>query len=74
MRNYRFSVVIEKDQDGYFAFCPDLQGCYTQGITYEEVLENIRDAIKLHVEDRIEKGEAVSCPEMVNLTSLQVAV
>ena len=54
MKNYRFSVVIEKDKDGYFAFCPELQGCLTQGYTYEEVLENVEDAISLHVKDRLE--------------------
>lgn len=54
MKRYRVSVVIEKDADGYFAFCPGLQGCYTQGDGYEEVLENIRDAICLHIEDRME--------------------
>ena len=52
MQRYRISVVIEKDADGYFAFCPELQGCYTQGDSYEEVLENIRDAIRIHIEDR----------------------
>ena len=56
MRVYRFSVIIERDKEGYFAFCPELQGCYTQGDTYEEALENIRDAIRLHVEDRLEGG------------------
>ena len=56
MNTYRFSVVVEKDQDGYFAFCSELQGCYTQGETYEEALENIKDAIRLHVEDRLETG------------------
>jgi predicted RNase H-like HicB family nuclease len=60
MKSYRFSVVIEKDKDGYFAFCPQLQGCYTQGDTYKEVLENAKDAISLHVEDRLEAGEAVN--------------
>ena len=45
-RVYRFSVIIEKDKDGYFAFSPELQGCYSQGDTYEETLENIRDAIR----------------------------
>jgi hypothetical protein len=34
---YRFSVVIEKDKDGYFAFAPELQGCYTQGDSGEGV-------------------------------------
>ncbi len=74
MSVYKFSVVIEKDKDGYFAFCPELQGCYTQGDTYEEALENIRDAIRLHVEDRIEEGEEISQPESISLTSLEVAV
>ena len=71
---YRFSVVIEKDKDGYFAVAPELQGCYTQGDTYEETLENIRDAIVLHVEDRLDSGEEVPQPESVSLTSMDVAV
>ena len=54
MNVYKFSVVVEKDVDGYFALCPELQGCYTQGDTYEEILGNIKDAIRLHIEDRIE--------------------
>lgn len=74
MKNYRFSVIIEKDPEGYFAFCPELQGCYTQGATYEEALENIKDAIRLHVEDRLEAGEEIPQPESVSLTSLVVAV
>ena len=74
MTNYRFSVVIEKDQHGYFAVCSELQGCYTQGETYEEVLGNIRDAILLHVEDRRAAGEEIPQPESVSLTSLEIAV
>ncbi len=74
MSLYRFSVVIEKDRDGYFAFCPELQGCYTQGDSYEEVMENIKDAIRLHVEDRIENGEDIEQSESVSLTLMEVAV
>lgn len=74
MKTYKFSVVIEKDKDGYFALCPELQGCYTQGDTYEEALENIKDAIRLHVEDRLEDGEEIPQSESVSLTSLDVAV
>ena len=74
MAGYRFSVVIEKDSEGYFAFCPELQGCYTQGFTYEEVLENVKDAIHLHIEDRIASGEEIPQAESVSLTSLEVAV
>ena len=74
MKPYRFSVVIEKDAEGYFAWCPELQGCYTQGTTYEEALEAVRDAIRLHVEDRLANHESVPQVESVSLTSLEVAV
>ena len=74
MSTYKFSVVVEKDRNGYFAFCPELQGCYTQGDSYEEVMENIRDAIRLHVEDRIENGEEIQQSESVSLTLMEVAV
>lgn len=59
MASYRLAVVIEKDNDGYFAYCPALQGCTTQGDTYEEALANIRDAARLHVEDRLANGEEI---------------
>lgn len=74
MSIYRFSVVIEKDSDGYFASCPELQGCYTQCDTYEEVLENVKDAIRLHIEDRIDSGEDIPQSESVSLTLMEVAV
>ena len=50
-RLYHLPIVIERDEDGYFASCPALQGCYSQGDTYEEALANIKDAMKLHIED-----------------------
>ena len=74
MPNFRLSVIIEKDSDGYFAFCPELQGCYTQGDSYEETMENIKDAIHLHIEDMIETGETIPVVESISLTSLEVAV
>ena len=74
MRTYKLSVVIEKDSDGYFAYCPELQGCYTQGDTYEEVLENVKDAMKLHIRDKIASGEEIPHIELINLTSVEVTV
>ena len=74
MSVYKFSVVVERDSNGYFALCPELQGCYTQGDTYEEVMENIKDAIRLHIEDRIETGEDIPQAESVSLTLMEVAV
>ena len=74
MKTYRFSVVIEKDEDGYFALCPELQGCYTQGDSLDEALSNIRDAIRLHIQDRIESSEEIPQVEAVTLTSMEVQV
>lgn len=74
MNRFMFPVVVEKDGDGYFASCPVLQGCYTQGDTYEEVMENIEDAIRLHIEDRLADGEPIPMSEMVSLTTLEVRV
>ena len=59
MKQYRLSVVVEKDADGYFVSCPELQGCYSQGDTYEEALENIKDVIRLHIENRLENEEDI---------------
>lgn len=73
-RVYRFSVVIERDIDGYYASTPELQGCYSQGDSYEEVMENIRDAIRLHVEDRLDCGEDIPQTDSISLTSLDVFV
>jgi len=62
---YGFPVVIEKAKDGWFGVCPDLQGCYTQGDTYEEALENIKDAIRLHVEDAFEISVSLSDEDLI---------
>jgi predicted RNase H-like HicB family nuclease len=74
MKRYHVAVVIEKDKSGYFAYVPELQGCYTQGVTYEEVMDNIKDAIRLHIEDRIATNQPLPTADMVSLSTLEVAV
>jgi predicted RNase H-like HicB family nuclease len=74
MKSYRLSVIVEKDKNGYYAFAPDFQGCYSQGDSYEEALENIKDAIRLHIEDLLDSGDSIDVPESVSLTSLEIAV
>ena len=74
MNRYKFSVIIEKDEDGYYAFVPELKGCYTHGSSYEEVYERIQDSIRLCVEDQIACGEAVHQFEHVSLTMVELAV
>jgi len=77
MKRYNFPIIIERDKDGYFAFCPKLQGCYSQGGTYEEAMENIKDAVNLHVEDRIKTKEILPKTDSVSsisLATIEVAV
>jgi len=59
MKNITLAIVIEADADGFFVSCPALQGCYSQGDTYEGAVENIKDAIKLHIADRMADGEEI---------------
>jgi len=46
-----FTVIIEQDEDGiYVASVPEIQGCYTQGKTFQEVIERIKEAIEVCLE------------------------
>ena len=55
---YKYRIIVEQDEDGvYIASCPALKGCYSQGDTIEEAVENIKDAIRLHIEARKIVGE-----------------
>ena len=55
MRN-EFTAIIEKDDDWYIAYCPEIPGANGQGRTKEEVLESLSEAIALILEDRLEDG------------------
>jgi len=74
MRHLTLPIVVETDSDGYFVSCPALQGCYSQGETYEEAVENIKDAIRLHIEDRLAVGEEVPQQVSVSLSTVEVVV
>lgn len=46
----RYKVNIEKTDEGYAVWCPGLSGCWSQGETEEEALDNIKDAIQAYLE------------------------
>jgi len=53
----QYRVKLEKTDEGYAIWCPGLPGCWSQGTTEEEALENIKDAIETYlatVEDLLE--------------------
>jgi predicted RNase H-like HicB family nuclease len=45
----KYRVRLERTDEGYAVWCPGLPGCWSQGATEEEALDNIRDAIETYV-------------------------
>jgi len=45
-----YKVALHRSEEGYSVSCPGLPGCWSQGQTEEEALENIRDAIREYLE------------------------
>ncbi len=74
MKRLTLPIIVEADADGYFVSCPTLQGCYSQGETYEEAVENIKDAIRLHIQDRLADGEEIPELKSVSLSTGKVSV
>jgi len=56
-----YKVVLNESEEGFSVSCPGLPGCWSQGETEAEALENIRDAIReyLAAVDDLVKGEDV---------------
>jgi len=53
MKVYDFKVLLEPDEEagGYVVTCPALPGCYSQGDTIDEAIDNVKEAILLCLED-----------------------
>ena len=54
---YQISIVIEKDENGYYAYCPQLEGCQTQGDSLEEIKANIQEAVELYLSTLSEEAK-----------------
>ncbi|MGC1119801.1 MAG: type II toxin-antitoxin system HicB family antitoxin [Candidatus Methanofastidiosia archaeon] len=75
MTSYDYNVIIEPEEHGgYVVTCPSLQGCYSQGETIEEALENIREAILLCIEDPEAEGDEIPDPSKSLITTVTVDV
>jgi predicted RNase H-like HicB family nuclease len=59
MVNKEFFVIIERDEDGmYVGEVPQLQACYSQGRTLDELMTNIREVIELCLEEKEEESHS----------------
>ncbi len=66
------SVVIEKDGHGFYAWCPELKGCQSQGASVEEALANIREAIELYLETLPEDERDALLSQEILTTAVEV--
>lgn len=64
----RYKVSIKKTEEGYSVWVPGLPGCWSQGKTEAEALENIKDAIKAYLEtvEELTKDKETSYVEIAN--------
>ncbi|VAX32466.1 hypothetical protein MNBD_NITROSPIRAE01-2163 [hydrothermal vent metagenome] len=58
----RYLVVIEQTNSGYSAYSPDLPGCVTTGASQKEAEQNMRDAIRFHIEGLKQEGLKIPKP------------
>ncbi len=58
----KYTIVIEKTENNYGAFVPDLPGCIAVAETRIELMKLIREAIELHIESLRESGESIPMP------------
>ncbi|MDQ7823440.1 MAG: type II toxin-antitoxin system HicB family antitoxin [Candidatus Eremiobacteraeota bacterium] len=76
-KNYTVQVLIEQDEDGrYVSSCPSLEGCSTQGDTFEEAMENIRDVIMMCMKELAEEKKTfdLKYPEIIGVKHLEIAI
>jgi predicted RNase H-like HicB family nuclease len=59
----RYAVVIEKAEDNYSVYVPDVPGCVSAGKTVEETVANIREALLFHFDGMREDGQSLPDPQ-----------
>ena len=75
MKPLDFKVVLEPDPNGgYVISCPTLPGCYSQGDTLDEAMDNIREAIQLCLEDMKAHNEPLPDPSKTLMGSVLVTL
>ncbi len=63
---YRFLVIIEKANENYSAYAPDLPGCVATGETIQEVEHNMHQAMAMHVQGLVEDELPVPEPQALS--------
>jgi predicted RNase H-like HicB family nuclease len=74
MKLYNYKVVVEEcEEGGFFAECPAFPGCHVEGDTYEETMKEIKEAVKVFIDDYRSRNEVLPSDNFL-VTSIQVAI
>jgi predicted RNase H-like HicB family nuclease len=73
----KLSMICTKQNNGtYFAVCPEVKGCFTQGDTYEQAYNNLLDLVKITIHEEMtdDEKEYISQTKSVIFSEFEVAV
>jgi len=73
MVDYKFRVIIERDEDGYYiATVPELKGCHTQAKTLDQLMKRTQEAVEVYLEYLKDKAATVGKMDFVGLQEIVV--
>ena len=73
----KLSMLCSKQNNGaYFAVCPEIKGCFTQGDTYEEACSNLRELVEITVREELtaEEIQEILRTEAIIFSAFEVAI
>jgi predicted RNase H-like HicB family nuclease len=54
----KLSIICSRQSnDSYFAICPEIRGCFTQGDTYEEAFANLKELVEITIKEDLSEDE-----------------
>jgi predicted RNase H-like HicB family nuclease len=57
----KLTMICSRQENGsYFAVCPEVKGCYTQGDTYEETVANLKELVEITVKEDLTEEERLN--------------
>ncbi|MCP4427719.1 MAG: type II toxin-antitoxin system HicB family antitoxin [Chloroflexi bacterium] len=71
---HKATIIIEKDEDGCYAYAPELEGCQTRGDTLDEAMANIKEVVELYLETMSNAEIRQMLSTAVLTTTLEAAV
>ena len=70
---YKYTIIIEKAEENYSAYCPDLPGCIATGCTEDETVQRMKEAIEFHIEGLREGKTSIPTPS-TKAVSIEVTI